>query len=247
MIYNFEGLEFRVITVDRFVHKKGVFEVKPRPHAAFSFRVSGTGEFEIAGKHLSSTPGTVLFIPANTPYRVEYSGSESIVVHLSHCNYTEAENVTLQNASAVELRFGRLLQSWGQNRSVNRAKSIIYDIFDTILEAKKNPDDDALFADCVGYMEAHYHEPETDVEAVCAYRFISASTLQRAFHEHFGISPKQYLTRLRMNRALELLSLCELSVREVAYACGFTDEKYFSRAFKKHYGCPPSGIKSNAL
>ena len=247
MIYNFEELEFRVITVDRFLHKKGFFDVKPRPHAALSFRVSGTGDFEIAGKHLASKPGTVLFVPANTPYRVEYSGSESIVVHLSHCNYTEAENISLQNASAVELRFGKLLESWTQNRSVNRAKSILYDIFETILEAKKNPDGDTTFSDCVSYMEEHYHEPETDIEAICAYRFISASTLQRAFREHFGISPKQYLTRLRMNRALELLTLCELSVKDIAFACGFTDEKYFSRAFKKAYGYPPSQIKNDPI
>jgi AraC-like DNA-binding protein len=48
-----------------------------------------------------------------------------------------------------------------------------------------------------------------------------------------------------MNRALSLLAQGTLSVGEISDACGFSDEKYFSRAFKKVYGYPPSHFKSN--
>lgn len=41
MIYNFEGLSFQILTVDRFSHKDGCFKVKERPYAALSFRLSG--------------------------------------------------------------------------------------------------------------------------------------------------------------------------------------------------------------
>ncbi|MBQ8040550.1 MAG: helix-turn-helix transcriptional regulator [Lachnospiraceae bacterium] len=61
------------------------------------------------------------------------------------------------------------------------------------------------------------------------------------------MSPKQYLIQLRMNRALELLTKNEISVKEISFACGFTDEKYFSRAFKKRYGYPPSQLKNNMI
>ena len=57
----------------------------------------------------------------------------------------------------------------------------------------------------------------------------------------------QYVSRLRMNRALELLSEREKSIREIALACGFEDEKYFSRAFKKKYGYPPSYFHKRAF
>ena len=111
MIYNFDSLSFQIFTVDRFFHRDGVFNVrsKSRPYAALSFRVKGTGAFEVAGKRFVSQPGSLLFLPGNIPYKVEYSGSESIVVHLTDCNYTEVEDIVLENAAAVELRFRRLL------------------------------------------------------------------------------------------------------------------------------------------
>ena len=247
MLYNFDALSFQILTVDRFFHKKGVFDVKARPYAAFSFRISGTGDFEIANKRLVTNPGDVLFIPANMPYRVEYSSGESIVVHLESCNYCEAENFSFQNVTQIEHRFQRLLESWNEQHSVNRAKSIVYDVLDKIADNKKTSIDDTSFARCVRYMDEHFNEPDLDVEAVCRYGFISVSSLQRAFGEYLGMSPKQYLIKLRMNRALELLSENELSVREVSAACGFADEKYFSRAFKKKYGYAPSQLRNHMI
>lgn len=247
MIYNFDALSFQILTVDRFFHRKGFFEVKARPYAAFSFRLRGTGSFEIGDRRFVSNPGDVLFLPANTPYRVEYSVGESIVVHFASCNYFETENICFDNRATVELRFQRLLEAWERRQSVNRAKSDIYDILEVIANDKITSIDDTAFATCVGYIETHFCDPALDVNAVCEVGFISASGLQRAFGKHFGVSPKQYLNKLRMNRALELLAENTLSVKEIAFACGFSDEKYFSRAFKKKYGYPPSRLRKHII
>ena len=245
MIYNFEDLSFRLLTVDRYFHTKGYFNVKARPFAAISFRISGTGAFVIANKHLLSKPGDILFVPANTPYKVEYSCGESIVVHLDNCNYFEAENTSLQNATSIEVRFQRLLNIWNERRSVNKVKSIIYDIFERITEDKKISMENTSLATCIRYMEQHFNDPELTVEKVCAVGFISVSGLQRAFNMYFGTSPKQYLIKFRMSKAIELLSESSLSIKDIAMVCGFTDEKYFSRAFKKIYGYPPSQLRNH--
>ncbi len=247
MIHNFDNLSFQILTVDRFFHQEGVFEVKPRPYAALSFRVSGAGDFEIGTKHLVTKPGEVLFLPADTPYKVEYSVSESIVVHFEHCNYFEAENICLKNKSEIAIRFKRLLEAWNKQHSVNQAKSIIYDILEKMSNDQKMSISDIAVTSCVRYMNANFFDSNVDIEAVCASAFISVSSLQRAFAKHFGISPKQYLIQLRMNRALELLTENELSVKEISFACGFTDEKYFSRAFKKKYGCSPSQLRKHMI
>lgn len=239
MIYNFEELTFNVMTVGRFHHREGLFLVESRPFAAFSYRVSGTGVFEVGNKRLISNPGDVLFLPADTAYRVDYSVGESIVVHFTRCNYTEPENIRCDNA-AIELYFRRLLETWNERRSVNGAKALIYEILEALESHQKLAMENTVFSDCVRYMETCFQDPALDVQSVCERFFISASGLQRAFGACFGISPKQYLTRLRMNRALELLAQGRLSVKEIAVSCGFTDEKYFSRAFKKKYGYPPS-------
>lgn len=247
MIHNDENLSFRILMVNRFSHKEGIFEVKARPYAAFSYRVSGTCTFEIGGKSMSAKAGDVLYIPAGTPYKVEYSVGESIVVHFEYCNYSEAENLSLSNPSEIGLQFLRLMELWNSRHSVNQAKSIIYDIFDKMENDRKLSIRDGSIANCIQYMQEHFCDPQLNIEAVCSASFVSVSSLQRAFAKYFGISPAQYLIGLRMNRALELLREDTLSVKEIAFLCGFADEKYFSRAFKKRYGTPPSQLKNHMM
>lgn len=69
--------------------------------------------------------------------------------------------------------------------------------------------------------------------------------LRKLFKKEMGITPLEYMTNLRMKKAEILLSAMwsrEYSVSEVAQMCGFEDALYFSRVFKKHYGCSPSAF-----
>lgn len=245
MIYNFDDLSFKPISIDKYTHKAGIFQVKARKYASLSFRISGAGVFDVGNKHFTVNPGDVLFIPADTPYKVEYSVSESIVVHMTDCNYSDPENITLENLGTIEARFRRLLETWYEVRSVNKAKAIIYDILERMAKDKKNAIENTAFSNCLKYIDENFCDPELSIESVCAKGFVSASGLQRSFGEYFGMSPKQYITKLRMGKALELLSEGELSIKEIAFSCGYSDEKYFSRAFRKKYGCPPSHFYKN--
>lgn len=245
MIYNFDDLVFQILTIDRFAHNKGFYEVKARPYSAISFRLSGTAYFEADGKQFVSSAGDVLFIPANMGYKVEYSVGESIVAHLSDCNFFEVENFSLGNPRLIENMFRDLFKKWQEKHSVMGAKSAIFEIWERISDDKKTTSLNSAFENCVQYLESRAFDATLNIDDVCRAGFMSASGMQRAFHQYFGMSPKAYLTKLRMNRALSLLAQGELSVAEISDACGFSDEKYFSRAFKKVYGYPPSHFKSN--
>lgn len=247
MIYTFDTLSFQIVSIDRFVHREGVFDVSARPYAALSYRVSGTASFEVGGLHLTSRPGDVLFLPADMPYRVEYSVSESIVVHLAACNYTVAENTAFKNGAGIHMQFSRLLEAWRQRHSVNQAKSLLYGILECMSVDQVAQVKDTAADLCIRYMNEHFCDPELSIERVCEAGFISISGLQRAMTRGYGTSPKQYLIRLRMKRAWELLTEHRHTVREIAFLCGFTDEKYFSRAFKKMYGYPPSQLKGQIM
>ncbi len=247
MLYNFDELSFQILTIDRFLHKEGIFHVKERPYAALSFRVKGTGSFKIGGKVLSTCPGDVLFIPADMPYEVEYSVSESIVANLQLCNYAEPELFRFKNQGEGSLLFLQLLSDWQAHRSANQAKSTVYAILEKIAHDQKISAEDTAFAACLQYIEEHFCEPSLDIAGVCERGFISPSSLQRAFLQRFGVSPKQYIIKLRMSKALQLLIENRLSVKEIAYLCGFSDDKYFSRAFREKYGYPPSQLRNRIV
>jgi len=73
---------------------------------------------------------------------------------------------------------------------------------------------------------------------------MSASAFTRAFGAHFGSSPHQYLMRVRIMAACDLLSTTELSLREIATEVGFYDQSHFSRDFTRDRGMPPAEYRA---
>ena len=55
-----------------------------------------------------------------------------------------------------------------------------------------------------------------------------------------GMSPNDYIKKIRMEEAASLLINTNMTAAEVAFKCGFEDQYYFSKSFKKYYGLPPS-------
>lgn len=81
-------------------------------------------------------------------------------------------------------------------------------------------------------------------EAIRALPF-NYDYLRKLFKKEIGSSPLEYLTRLRMKKAETMLTTTrvqEYTVAEIAGMCGYDDALYFSRVFKKYYGCSPSAF-----
>jgi transcriptional regulator GlxA family with amidase domain len=70
--------------------------------------------------------------------------------------------------------------------------------------------------------------------------------LERRFQVDIGISPAQYRTKLRLQRAEWLLKNTGMSVTEVAIECGFQDNSSLSRALKQCKGVNPSELRPGA-
>ena len=78
------------------------------------------------------------------------------------------------------------------------------------------------------------------VAPLCEYLQVSAVTLNRLFRKHLHESVAAYHTRIRMERAIQLLKKDGVAVKEVAYELGYRHANDFSRAFKKFTGRNPS-------
>lgn len=81
---------------------------------------------------------------------------------------------------------------------------------------------------------------EVDLAAICEALGVSASRLNELFKAYTAMTPYQYFISIKMQKAKELLSGGDISIKEVAFRLGFKDEYYFSRLFKSKIGVSPS-------
>lgn len=242
MLCDFSELNFQPVVVDRFFHQPGDFRVDGRPYAALSYREMGEGAFEVGGQRFVSRPGDILFLPAGMDYRVRYSGGHSVVLHLSGCGYTVCENSTFAAPAVLYRTFCALLTEWQGARRVIRIKELVYRLLREMAEMRAGSEADREAEACAAALRAEYMRSDLSLADLCGREALSASQLRRRFHRLYGCSPMQYLMKLRMERAAGLLFAGGCSVREVAAACGFADEKYFSRAVRRYFGMPPSAL-----
>ncbi|MEE0969745.1 MAG: AraC family transcriptional regulator [Clostridia bacterium] len=79
------------------------------------------------------------------------------------------------------------------------------------------------------------------------YCNLSESRFSHIFKASTGVTPLEYITKIRIDKAKELLSNYSFTVNEVAEKTGFSDQNYFSRIFKKHTGMPPKKYASSDI
>lgn len=98
----------------------------------------------------------------------------------------------------------------------------------------KTPNGRALLrvGELIGLLERHYAR-RWCLGDLAAAAHMSESSLSATFKQATGQSPIDYLIRLRIQRAAELLRHGAESISEVAFAVGFEDSNYFSRQFRK--------------
>jgi AraC family ethanolamine operon transcriptional activator len=95
------------------------------------------------------------------------------------------------------------------------------------------------------YMRSRLQSPIT-VEELCRHSAASISTLERAFRERFGVSPKQFLTAVRLGGVRRaLLDPAEgRDIGDVAAYWGFWHPSKFSADYKRMFGELPSQTRS---
>lgn len=240
VLYSKENLTFQVLSVNKVVHENGFFDVKGRPFSALAFRIKGRADLQLDNSTISSCSGDIMYVPKNMDYKVTYQDCEYIVVHLVDCNYYTAENINTDNYNFFYVCFKELMEYWNNSRCVNGAKSRIYKIFQKLEEKDNSLSEDEAFNRCRAYMEENFADYNLNISGVCKNNFVSETGLRRKFHTYTKMSPKQYLLKLRIDRAVNLLLEGKYPVKTVAEMSGFYDEKYFSRVIKNKYGIPPS-------
>lgn len=92
------------------------------------------------------------------------------------------------------------------------------------------------------YMMVYYNS-NIRIEDICRQINISPYHFIRMFKDKTGITPHEFLQRVRIDKAVEMLKSGHYSVMETASLCGFVSADHFARSFKHAMGIPPSEFR----
>ncbi len=87
-------------------------------------------------------------------------------------------------------------------------------------------------------------ESDLTIQQIADEMGVSYSSFRKLFKEHTGIAPATYQQDLRLQRAKELLSATNESIKEIAYRLNFESPDYFSSRFKAQTGLKPSEFRN---
>ena len=90
----------------------------------------------------------------------------------------------------------------------------------------------------VAFLEARIEE-EFDLDACADHLGVSRRQIERLFNRYLGVTPVRYMNDLRLQHGRALLAETDMSVTEVAVACGYASSSHFSKSFRKKYGVSP--------
>ena len=102
---------------------------------------------------------------------------------------------------------------------------------------------DFYVEEAIHSMELHYQR-ELTVEEIAGACRLNRSYFSKLFKDKKGCPPQEYLIRLRLYRAADLMRNTNSSIGEIAASCGYPNQLHLSRAFRQRYGASPREWRS---
>jgi len=121
---------------------------------------------------------------------------------------------------------------------------LLIEIFDFLNETHER--EKKKFSKSIQHINTHYMD-KIGVPALAGMEGISESYYINLFRKEYGITPNKYIEFQRMKYARKLIAERDKTVKDIAYATGFSDPYYFSKAFKAHTGLSPQNYRKSVL
>lgn len=96
------------------------------------------------------------------------------------------------------------------------------------------------------YVMLNYSSKIT-IDQLCNYFYCSRATITSTFKRSFRCSVNEYLTQIRLKKSKELLKNSTESILVIADKCGFSDQNYYAKVFRRAFGMTPSQYRGMPL
>lgn len=100
--------------------------------------------------------------------------------------------------------------------------------------------DEGFLSKLNNFIEEHLDNPDLDITMICKGVGVSRALLYNKLKAIAGVGANEYISRIRMNRAVKMVEDSDLSFAEIAEKVGFATASYFSTAFKKYTDLSPT-------
>ncbi len=220
------------------------------------YTIKGSGKLKYNGKTYHLEKGQGFFIDCNIPHRYETEGNEWVhwdlhfnggISKLLYQEFSASDNVLFSPSSKTEFirsvedlvstyeTFGRSRDLLISHKLTNIIMSLIMDS-DHFVESGNELPEDMKYLIC--YMNNNYMHL-LSLDQLAEFVGISKFQLIRIFGKYFGVTPQEYLIRLRTKKAKELLESTDIPVNKIGCIVGIENSNYFYHLFKKRFGKTP--------
>lgn len=228
--------------IDNFVYQSEVYD----EYTAFCLK-DGSFSYKIGnGDEKILSAGEVAICPPGKPfYRKIIKSIELCMIKFKLCDETvefldrmKVNDVLRYNHNLIKLEECFFCYDMEKEPFYSHyCKDIIY-----MLNESVKPNE--VFYEEKKYIENNYNK-NINISELAQKTGYSVVHFINKFKKFYGYSPGQYLGRIRLQKAMELLTISNMTSKEIAYMCGFNDELYFIRFFKKHLGLTPKEFRKN--
>lgn len=149
------------------------------------------------------------------------------------------------NPSELHALISRLLEQRLKGRQrMQQIASGVYDQLSDVLPEADRQDTTVFLQKLHAVIEKQMINGDLHLDTIAECMNLSRSTLVRSIKQITGCVPSAYILQVRLEQARQLLITSQLTIGEVALACGFDDMSYFSRVFKQNYNLSPTQYRN---
>ena len=227
-----------VVTI--FSPKGRIEKMNNRMCSGLSFTEEGQITYMHNGKPFVSDRSHAVILPKGQSYIIYGNKDGKFPVINFECENLFSDTITVlpvENIETVMRNFEQMKKLFILKSNRLAVMSMLYNIFDIFLRSgnfTSNP-----LAPAMKYAENNYCGNVTNA-LLSKQCNLSEEYFRKLFKKTYGMSPKQYILNMRINKAKQMLSEGVLKINAVSEECGFTNPYHFCRFFKQKTGLTPS-------